>query len=75
LLGGNITLSVFLYFIIFSAIFYKPFAKMELYFLEYVKASDSYRRVSIITEVPSVSEPQGPKRLAGFDISFERVFL
>jgi ATP-binding cassette subfamily B protein len=71
--GGNITMSAFLYFIIFSAIFYKPFAKMELYFLEYVKISDSYRRVSGITEVPSVPEPQDPKRPAGFDISFERV--
>ncbi|MDR3288491.1 MAG: ABC transporter ATP-binding protein/permease [Peptococcaceae bacterium] len=71
--SGNITMSVFLYFIIFSAIFYKPFAKMELYFLEYVKAGDSYRRVASITEAPSVRAPQDPKRPAGFDIAFERV--
>jgi ATP-binding cassette subfamily B protein len=71
--SGDVTMSAFLYFIIFSTIFYKPFAKMELYFLEYVKASDSYRRVSGILETPSVPAPQNPQRPEVFDVAFEHV--
>lgn len=70
---NSITFNTYLYFIIFSGIFYKPFSKMELYFLEYVKASDSYRRVSNILETPSVPEPQKPEYAANFDICFEHV--
>lgn len=71
--NGNVTMNAFLYFIIFSEIFYKPFAKMELYFLEHVKIGDSYRRVSGIIETPSVPIPQNPKLPEAFGIAFERV--
>lgn len=73
LVNGSITPNVFLYFVIFSGVFYKPFSKMEIYFLEYVKVTDSYRRVAGILETPSVPMPQDPKNTGAFDIAFESV--
>jgi ATP-binding cassette subfamily B protein len=74
LVNGTITPNVFLYFIIFSGVFYKPFSKMELYFLEYVKVADSYRRVTNVLETPSVPMPQNPKEHTdAFGIAFESV--
>jgi ATP-binding cassette subfamily B protein len=71
--SGSLTMSTFLYFIIFSGLFYKPFSKMELYFLEYVKITDSYARVSLIIETPSVPAPQRSEAPEAFDITFEHV--
>lgn len=71
--NASITPKVFLYFLIFSTLFYKPFSKMEMYFLEYIKVTDSYRRVAGILETPSVPMPQNPKNTDTFDIAFENV--
>jgi ATP-binding cassette subfamily B protein len=73
LINGDITLSVYLYFVIFAAMFYKPFAKAEQYFLEFVKIKDSYRRVSGIMEADEVQNPTNPVKATAFDISFEDV--
>jgi ATP-binding cassette subfamily B protein len=63
----------FLYFIVFSSVFYKPFSKLELYFLEFVKIRDSYRRVIAILEMPPVPNPQEARDAKEFDITFENV--
>ncbi|MDR2447295.1 MAG: hypothetical protein LBD58_08425, partial [Treponema sp.] len=56
--GGIIGTDVFLYFVIFSNVFYKPFSKLELYFLEFVKIKDSYRRVMGVLQAAPVPNPQ-----------------
>jgi ATP-binding cassette subfamily B protein len=71
LYNGGIAIDVFLYFVIFSSTFYKPFSKAELYFLEFVKIKDSYRRVSGIMETPSVRNPAKAQDTGAFTISFE----
>jgi ATP-binding cassette subfamily B protein len=70
---GMVNTEVFLYFIIFSSVFYKPFSKLELYFLEFIKIKDSYRRVMDILETPNVPNPQDARTVNEFDISFENV--
>jgi ATP-binding cassette subfamily B protein len=70
---GKVNVDVFLYFVIFSNIFYKPFSKLELYFLEFIKIKDSYRRVTDILQTPSVPNPQNALTVNEFDIAFENV--
>jgi ATP-binding cassette subfamily B protein len=70
---GKVNTDVFLYFVIFSSVFYKPFSKLELYFLEFVKINDSYRRVMGVLQTPSVPNPQCPEAAKEFDITFENV--
>ena len=70
---GKISIDVFLYFVIFSSIFYKPFSKLELYFLEFIKIKDSYRRVTGILQTPSVPNPPDPEEVKNFDLTFENV--
>jgi ATP-binding cassette subfamily B protein len=68
---GMVNADAFLYFIIFSSIFYKPFSKLELYFLEFVKIRDSYRRVMAVLGTPPVPNPQEARNAKEFDITFE----
>jgi ATP-binding cassette subfamily B protein len=70
---GMVGTDVFLYFVIFSNTFYRPFSKLELYFLEFVKIKDSYRRVMAILQTPSVLNPQNAQDAGEFDIAFENV--
>jgi ATP-binding cassette subfamily B protein len=71
--NGKINMDAFLYFVIFSSIFYKPFSKLELYFLEFIKIKDSYHRVTGVLRTPSVPNPQTPETAKKFDITFENV--
>jgi ATP-binding cassette subfamily B protein len=48
---------------------------MELYFLEFVKIKDSYRRVMSVLQTPSVSDPREPRDASEFDVRFENVFF
>lgn len=70
---GMVAIDIFLYFIIFASVFYKPFSKLELYFFEFVKIRDSYRRVTVILQTPSVPNPQDARNANEFDIAFENV--
>jgi ATP-binding cassette subfamily B protein len=71
--SGRIGADAFLCFVIFSSVLYKPFSKLEMYFLEFVKIKDSYRRVMNVLETPSVPEPQTARNADGFDVAFENV--
>jgi ATP-binding cassette subfamily B protein len=57
----------------FSSVFYKPFSKLELYFLELVKIKDNYRRVMNVLETPPVPNPGEARDAKEFDIAFENV--
>jgi ATP-binding cassette subfamily B protein len=68
---GAVNADPFLYFIVFSGVFYKPFSKLELYFFEFVKIRDSCRRVTAVLETPSVPNTREARDAKEFDITFE----
>ncbi|SHN58906.1 ABC transporter ATP-binding protein [Desulfitobacterium chlororespirans] len=70
---GSLEMGTFLLFIIFSMEFYKPFRKIEKYWLDYLQVKDSYRRVAGILEAPTVPAVATPRKSEAFDITYEKV--
>ncbi len=70
---GSLDIATFLLFIIFSGEFYKPFGKIEKYWLDYLQVKDSYRRVEAVLEGPVVPITETPKKPQSFDIAFNQV--
>ncbi|MEM5819098.1 MAG: ABC transporter ATP-binding protein, partial [Desulfitobacterium hafniense] len=70
---GSLEIGTFLLFIIFSMEFYKPFRKIEKYWLDYLQVKDSYRRVAGLLEAPTVPAAAAPRRSEAFDITYEKV--
>ncbi|MDQ7092075.1 ABC transporter ATP-binding protein [Desulfosporosinus sp. PR] len=79
LLGGLLTwyklldLDNYVYFIVFSQEFYRPFANLESYRLSYTGSKDSYERIARLLDVPILTKPAVAKSAARFDIHFEHV--
>ena len=73
LLTGKVDAFGFLLFAIISKEFYKPFLAMESHWVNYLKVTDSFRRIRKVTEAETVSEPENPKSPAEYSISFEDV--
>lgn len=63
----------YLLFVILSREFYKPFAGIEGHWLNYIKVTDSYRRILTVLDAPVVERPAKPKKPKIFDITFDRV--
>lgn len=72
-ISQGLPLPIFLFFVILSREFYKPFKNSETYWLEYISAKDSYTRVERILETPVPAPPVNPARPTRFDIEFENV--
>ncbi len=70
---GRLAIATYLLFIIFSREFYKPFGKIEKYWLDYLQVKDSYRRVAGVLDAPVVPEAAAPKQAKFFDIEYENV--
>ncbi|WP_220607939.1 ABC transporter ATP-binding protein [Methanobrevibacter oralis] len=70
---GNISISTYLIFIIISREFYKPFFDMEFHWLNYIKVSDSYKRILKFLNEGTITNPISPKKAKKFNISFEDV--
>lgn len=70
---GNISISTYLIFIIISREFYKPFFDMELHWLNYIKVSDSYKRILKFLNEETITNPTSPRKAKKFNISFEDV--
>lgn len=70
---GSLAIATYLLFIIFSREFYKPFGKIEKYWLDYLQVKDSYRRVAGILDAPVVPEAAAPQQVKSFDIEYENV--
>jgi ATP-binding cassette, subfamily B, bacterial IrtB/YbtQ len=68
-------LSVFTYLmvVIVSREFYKPFAGMEGHWLNYIKVTDSYKRILSVLDAPVVDSPKYPRKADMFDIEFDKV--
>jgi ATP-binding cassette subfamily B protein len=70
---GTITLDVYVYFIVFSQEFYRPFANLEMYRMNYTKIKDNYGRISWLLNTPVIENPAVPQIPKNFDIRFTDV--
>ena len=70
---GELSLFVYLMFVIVSKEFYKPFVNMESHWLNYIKVKDSYGRISHLLEASVIANPDQQKMVERFDLSFEGV--
>ena len=70
---GELSLFTYLMFVIVSKEFYKPFVNMESHWLNYIKVKDSYGRISRLLDAPVITNPEQPKTVDRFDLSFENV--
>ncbi len=79
LIGGILTLKkfldmdIFVYFIVFSQEFYRPFASLESYRMSYTNIKDSYGRIAKLLNTPVMENPAAPKSANKFDIHFDHV--
>ena len=71
--GNELSVFDYLTFIIISREFYKPFIGMEGHWTNYIKVTDSYRRIQTVLDAPVIEVPQNPKRPKSFDIAFDDV--
>ncbi|MBP3710092.1 MAG: ABC transporter ATP-binding protein [Treponema sp.] len=70
---GFVPILDYLIFVLLSKEFYKPFVAMETHWMNYLKVTDSFRRIKKITEAPTVVEPQSPETPDTFSITFDNV--
>lgn len=63
----------YVYFIVFSQEFYRPFASLESYRMSYTGIKDSYGRIARLLEAPVMASPLTPQSAAGFAICFDHV--
>ncbi len=73
LLNNTIDLHHFILFIIFSKEFYKPFENLEGYWIKYLGARDSYKRIMTILNADIIKNPEKPQQPENFEINFENV--
>jgi ATP-binding cassette subfamily B protein IrtB len=69
----TLTLDNYVYFIVFSLEFYRPFSSLESYRLNYTLIKDSYGRIEKLLSAPVVERPPSPKSTDRFDIRFDHV--
>ena len=72
-LNGSLNLMNYLIYIMISKEFYKPYTAMESHWMNYVKVTDSYRRIRKVLDAPIVKEPEQPLQPKGSDIEFRNV--
>ena len=70
---GELSLFVYLMFVIVSKEFYKPFVNMENHWMNYIKVKDSYGRISRLLDAPVIVNPNQPRTAEYFDLSFDGV--
>ncbi|MDR1114906.1 MAG: ABC transporter ATP-binding protein/permease [Tannerella sp.] len=71
--GGKLSVIDFIYFIVFSQLFYIPFANMESYRITLAQIKSSFGRISGLLNAPTVEKPETPLKPGGFDIAFRHV--
>jgi ATP-binding cassette subfamily B protein len=71
--SGSLSVTDLIYFIVFSQLFYIPFANMESYRLTWAQIKSSFGRVSKLLNAPTVETPELPQKPNGFDIAFRHV--
>jgi ATP-binding cassette subfamily B protein len=69
----SLTVYSYLMFVIVSREFYKPFVGMEAHWMNYLKVTDSYRRIQTVLDAPVVKMPENPQKPESFSITFKDV--
>ncbi len=72
-LGKTLGIDNYVYFIVFSQEFYRPFANLDAYRMNYTKIKSSYGRISKLLHIPTVKNPAVPQTPSRFDIRFDRM--
>lgn len=70
---GDLSVKDFIYFIVFSPVFYTPFANMESYRVTWAQIQSSFGRISRLLRAPVVEKPEVAQKPKGFDIAFKHV--
>lgn len=71
--SGFIRLYEFLIFAVISKEFFKPFASLEMYYMYYVSAADSYGRLNKLFCAPIIEDNLSGVSPAGSTLAFEKV--
>jgi ATP-binding cassette subfamily B protein len=71
--SGSLPVADYIYFIVFSQLFYTPFANMDKYRLTWAQIKSAWGRVSKLLDTPTVETPETPQTPTGFDIAFHHV--
>jgi ABC-type multidrug transport system, ATPase and permease components len=69
----TLDLDNYVYFIVFSLEFYRPFASLESYRLNYTLIKDSYGRIEKLLTAPVVEHQVPAKSTDRFDVRFDHV--
>ncbi|MBQ9494490.1 MAG: ABC transporter ATP-binding protein [Treponema sp.] len=72
-LQGKLSMFTYVFFVIISREFYKPFLALETHWANYLKAADSFKRIKKIITAETVAEPAHPAHPANYAISFNNV--
>jgi ATP-binding cassette subfamily B protein len=72
-LKSAVSVETFVYFIVFSRMFYLPFTRVEAYRMILTQVKGCYGRVASLLTAPVVICPEYPKHTQESDISFEHV--
>jgi len=70
---NSLSIYSYLMFVIISREFYKPFVGMEGHWMNYLKVTDSYRRLQTVLDAPVIESPALPKKPESYSITFEDV--
>jgi ATP-binding cassette subfamily B protein len=70
---GAVSMETFVYFIVFSRMFYLPFTRVESYRMVLTQVKSCYARVASLLTAPIVTCPEHPKHAQKSDIRFEHV--
>ena len=71
--GDSLSANNYIYFIVFSQLFYLPFANMESYRLTWTQIQSAYGRIRSLLHAPVISSAETPEAIAGHDIEFANV--
>ena len=73
MIRGTLSATGCLIFVILGREFFKPFIAMEAHWMNWLKVTDSFRRIRKITAAPSIVEPARTSVPETFSITFENV--
>ena len=70
---GSLPVFDLIVFILLSKEFYKPFANLEKYWINFIKGKDSYNRISRVLRAPVIEDGDGEQHPGNFHVDFEDV--
>lgn len=71
--GGSAEVFDYILFVVLSREFYRPFAELENYWINFIKGKDSYGRISKVLNAPTIKPASRRKSPVGMDLRFQNV--